>query len=273
MQFLKTFTSLLQNIGIRDVLDIAIVSLAFFLLFTLLRVSRSYLALRSLILLLSTTVAIYVTAQIFEFSGVVLLFGQFWVVIIIIYLLIFQNSFRRAFQELGQIRLVRALIKPESTYFRTLAKAVMRLSEKQLGALFVLPRRTDIFPSLISPGIEIDSVISEDLIVTLFFSYTPLHDGAVIIENDRISHANVTLPISKTTDVPRGLGTRHRAAIEITEISDCITIVVSEETGTVSLVQGGVIERGLDEDGLLKALEKAMNINLKKEKDASTEKV
>jgi len=262
MEFLRTLATLIFNIGLRDVLDIACVAACFFLLFALLRASRSVLALRSLVLLMSFSIGTYFLARLIDLSALTLLFSQFWSVIIIIYLIVFQGAFRRAFQEIGQFRLVRALIRPKSAHLRTLARAVMRLSEKQLGALFVLQRRTDVGPTLVSPGVEIDAVLTEELIISIFFSYTPLHDGAVIIENERLARANCTLPISRSANIPKGLGTRHRAAIEITELTDAVAVVVSEETGAVSVVHGGVIDRGLDEDQLLRALEKLMNVRL-----------
>lgn len=271
MDVLRTLNSLYQGFGIRDAIDIALVALAFFLLFALLRASRNTLALHSLMLLLIATVVLYGVARTFDLSAMGLLFSQFWSVIIIIYLIIFQGAFRRAFQEVGQFRLVRALIRPESAYFVSLARAVMSLSERQLGALFIIQRRDDVTPLLVSPGVEIDAAISEELIITLFFSYNPLHDGAVIIDNDRIARASATLPIQRSANVPKGLGTRHRAAIEFTELTDAIAIVVSEETGTVSVVHGGEMDRHLNEDELIKALERLMNVRIHQSKEDDDE--
>src|SRR5690606_16258038 len=177
-----------------------------------------------------------------------------------IYLIVYQGELRRAVQEVGRIRLVRGLFRQQSTAVSVLSKAVMRLSEKTLGALFVIERRDPIAGHLVSPGVEIDAAMSEELIVTLFFSYNPLHDGAAIISDDRIARAAAVLPLSKTAELPKGLGTRHRAAIEITEVCDAITIVVSEETGTVSLVVGGMMERDLTEEALRRSLEKLLGV-------------
>lgn len=260
MNTFQTIVSLLGNVGILDVVDIALVAAMFFAIFVLLRRSRSDLALRSLIWLLSASFVGFFVALILQLSALTLVLSRFWTVVLVIYLIVHQGELRRAVQEIGRIRLVRGLFRPQSDGVSTLARAVMRLSEKTLGALFVIERRDSVIGHLVSPGVEIDALISEELIVTLFFSYNPLHDGAVLITNDRIARAATVLPLSKTADLPKGLGTRHRAAIEITEVCDAITIVVSEESGTVSLVVGGMMDRDLDEAALRKALERLLGV-------------
>lgn len=260
MNTFQTIISLLGNVGLSDVVDLLLVAAMFFAIFVLLRRSRSDLALRSLILLLSASFVGFFVAVTLQLSATTMVLSRFWTVVLVIYLIVHQGELRRAVQEIGRIRLVRGLFRPQSTAVATLARAVMRLSEKTLGALFVIERRDSVLGHLVSPGVEIDAAISEELIITLFFSYNPLHDGAVLVTNDRIARAATVLPLSKTADLPKGLGTRHRAAIEITEVCDAITIVVSEESGTVSLVVGGMMERGLNEEGLRRSLEKLLGV-------------
>jgi diadenylate cyclase len=254
--YFKTIASLLKNFGPGDFLDIACVTGLFFVLFHLLNNSRSLAALRTLLAILLTSFTIYFLAQVFDMAALALIFSRFWTVALVIYLIAFQADLRRAILEAGRRGgLIRALLGRSGSGVERLARAVARLSEKQLGALLVIERRDEVDPHLIDMGSEIDALISEDLIVTLFFSYNPLHDGAVIISGERIRRAATKLPLTKNADIPKGLGTRHHAGIEITEHCDAVSIIVSEETGVISVVAGGQIERGLDEEGLRHRLE------------------
>jgi diadenylate cyclase len=143
--------------------------------------------------------------------------------------------------------------------------AVTTLSSEKTGALIVIERNIGL-RNFIDSGVQLDAAISYDLLVTIFNPSTPLHDGAVIIQTERLAAASVFLPLTKNPSISRELGTRHRAAIGITEGSDAISIVVSEETGLVTWVEGGVIKRNLDMTGLRKRLLDAMEIPLLEKK-------
>jgi uncharacterized protein (TIGR00159 family) len=257
--YLRTIASLLKNFGWTDFFDIACVTLLFYFLFHLLNNSRSLSALRSLIAILMASFGIYFVAQVLDMAALALIFSRFWTVALVIYLIVFQSDLRRAILSVGRGNIIRAILGQSGAGVAKLSKAVARLSEKQLGALFVIERRDPVAPHLIDPGEAIDAAINEDLIVTLFFSYNPLHDGAAIISGERIQRAAAKLPISKNADIPKGLGTRHHAGIEITEHCDAVSVIVSEETGLVSLVVGGQIERGLSEEDLRHRLEELLD--------------
>jgi len=134
-----------------------------------------------------------------------------------------------------------------------LARSAVSLASKRSGAIIVLERETKL-DGYIEPGVNLDSLISRRLLESIFFPYSPLHDGAVIINNGRIVAASCFLPLSLSPEASRDFGTRHRAAIGITEETDAVAIVVSEETGTISVAHEGKIERDLDSLALRKRL-------------------
>jgi diadenylate cyclase len=137
--------------------------------------------------------------------------------------------------------------------------AATTLSTEKTGALIVIERNVGL-RNFVDAGVQLDAAVSYDLLVTLFNPATPLHDGAVVLQNERIAAASVFLPLTKNPEVSRELGTRHRAAIGITEGTDAIAIVVSEETGLITYVETGNVRRNLDTNGLRKLLLDAMEI-------------
>src|SRR4030095_3951378 len=137
--------------------------------------------------------------------------------------------------------------------------AVTTLASEKTGALIVIERNIGL-RNFIDAGVQLDARINYDLLVTIFNPSTPLHDGAVIIQNERLAAASVFLPLTKNPEISREMGTRHRAAIGITEGSDAISIVVSEETGLITYVEAGTLKRNLDTTQLRKLLLDAMEI-------------
>jgi diadenylate cyclase len=154
---------------------------------------------------------------------------------------IFQPELRRALAELGSSQLFSSATQKKET-IDIITDAVFELSNRQIGALLAIERDTAI-RSFAESGVNIDCEMSEELLTTIFFPKTPLHDGGVIIRNDRIIAAACIFPVSQREDLDRTLGLRHRAALGVTEESDAIAIVVSEETGSVSICHRGKIER------------------------------
>jgi diadenylate cyclase len=139
--------------------------------------------------------------------------------------------------------------------------AITTLSSEKIGALIVIERKVGL-RNFVDSGVQLDATISYDLLVSIFHPETPLHDGAVVIQNERIAAASVFLPLTKNPEISRELGTRHRAAIGITEGSDAIAIVVSEETGLITYVEAGVVHRNIDAPKLRKLLLEALEIPL-----------
>jgi len=137
--------------------------------------------------------------------------------------------------------------------------AVTTLASEKTGALIVIERNVGL-RNFVDAGVQLDAAISYDLLVTIFNPSTPLHDGAIVVQNERIAAASVFLPLTKNPEISRELGTRHRAAIGITEGTDAIALVVSEETGLITYVEGGNVRRNLDTNALRKLLLDAMEI-------------
>lgn len=155
------------------------------------------------------------------------------------------------------------------TIYDEIVLAATTLSTEKIGALIVIERAVGL-RNLIDAGVALDARLSYDLLVTIFNPSTPLHDGAVVVQNERIAAASVFLPLTKNPSVSRELGTRHRAAIGITEGTDAISVVVSEETGLITFIENGEVRRNLDTNQLRKLLLEAMNITVAEQKREPT---
>ncbi|MDQ3622601.1 MAG: diadenylate cyclase CdaA [Verrucomicrobiota bacterium] len=183
-------------------------------------------------------------SEFFDFEVIGWLFSNLSTFIVFALVVIFQPELRRALAALGTNRLFASVYQsPESA--DVLTEATFELANRQLGALIAVERDTNIEPFAES-GVNVDSRFSRELLVSLFLPKAPLHDGGVIVRNDRIVAAACIFPVSQRVDIDRTLGTRHRAALGLSEDSDAVVIAVSEETGIVSICYRGRIERNFD---------------------------
>lgn len=177
-------------------------------------------------------------------------------------IVLFQSEIRQALIYFGN-RLRFPILRRQrglgESIYDEIVLAVTTLASDKIGALIVIERNVGL-RNLIDAGVQIDAKLSYDLLVTMFHTSTPLHDGAVVIQRDRIAAASVFLPLTKNATISRDLGTRHRAAIGVTEGSDAISVVVSEETGLITFVENGVMKRNLDPNQLRVLLLNAMEI-------------
>ena len=244
--FKNFFGETLRNIGVKDVIDILMLSLVLFFIYNLIRDSRAWKLIIGLIVMLF----ISVMAEVFDMSALGFIFGNFQQLGLIAILVLFQPEFRTALERVGGTPLTSIKsIAANSEALATISKQIEAvctasadLSRDKLGALIVIERSTKL-GDFIRSGVEIDSVVSPFVIRNIFFNKAPLHDGAVIVRNGRIAAAGCFLPLSTKEDIDKDLGTRHRAAIGLTEVSDAVVIIVSEETGKISLAVGGALER------------------------------
>ncbi len=250
---------LLSNIGIMDVLDILVMTALCYLVLSLLKETRSSVALRGLIGIILFSFGGYLVAKTLHLAGVAYIFGNFWIIIVLIFLIVFQNDFKKALTDLGQMRIFRAFFKQSGEYLEGLIKAVEVMSMRKIGALIAIERRNPLKVYL-ETGTPLDAAVSSELIRTIFTHLTPLHDGALIIRNNRIQAAGCILPLTDSPDVGKELGTRHRAAIGLSEETDAVVIVVSEETGTISVAVDGKLHRGQTPDSLRERLTELLNI-------------
>lgn len=182
------------------------------------------------------------------------LMTEFVPVFIIPIIILFQPEFRRALLRLGQNPVFRMFLKSEYQVTNEIIKAVENLSRNRVGALIAIERDVGL-DNFVETGTKLNADVSSELIGTIFWPGSPLHDGAVIIQEQKISAAGCLLPLTVNTELSKNLGTRHRAGIGLTEETDAIVIIVSEETGTISTGFKGVLNRNVDEKGLKKILD------------------
>ncbi len=244
----------IQAFRVRDALDIAIVA---FVLYRIFQMFKGTLAVQMLVgvgLLMAASV-LSRKVELYSVNWILENFWSFWVLALVI---LFQPELRRALAQVGHTSLLRNLFAAGSAERSHVVDEVVRgvesLARRRIGALIVLERATGLrhYAEL---GVTIDARLTADLLLTIFLPHSLLHDGAVFIQDGRIAAAGCFLPLSRNTGLDRTLGTRHRAALGITEETDAMAVVVSEETGSVSLAVAGRMEYGLDLTTLRRHLE------------------
>jgi len=177
----------------------------------------------------------------------------------IILAVIFQGDLRRTLLALGKRVHSSANIDGDLETVDELMKALRDLAQKQIGALIVLVRHIPL-DHIIQVGTQIDAKVTNELLNSIFLPYSPIHDGAVIIEKGKLTKAGCVLPLSQNPDIAKSFGTRHRAALGLSELSDSYVVVVSEETGKISLIHEGKIAYDMEYDELRKTLKKALGV-------------
>lgn len=251
MQFIK---GLFLTIRIKDIIDIIIVAAVFYKLFTLIRETRAEQLSKGII-------ALFIAAKI---SGWLGLYTINWIlenamtVGVLAILIVFQPELRRGLEYIGRSRFFTKSfleVKGESISetVEEIVEATSSLSRQKIGALIVLERETGL-NEVVDTGTKIDGKVSSNLLINIFIPNTPLHDGAVIIKDDTIKGAACFLPLTENSNISKELGTRHRAALGISERSDSLAIIVSEETGAISIAENGSIARHLDSKTLTQIL-------------------
>ncbi|MHB1703176.1 MAG: diadenylate cyclase CdaA [bacterium] len=246
--------SLLNNFGWRDILDIIIVAFIIYRVITLIKGTGAFQVLIGLIIVF----AIFLFAVIFKLYATEYIFGNFLSSIIIVIIVLFRNEIRRALIEVGKNPFAVAQNKLERVNLvEETSKAVLELASKKIGAIIVFERNV-FLGDYLKIGVKLDSIVSKELLISIFTPPSPLHDGAVIIQKGRVAAASCYLPLSTEDNISKKLGTRHRAAIGLSELTDAFSVVVSEETGKVSIVRSKKIS-GVDNiedlrNGLLKHL-------------------
>jgi diadenylate cyclase len=225
-----------------DVIDIAIVSFLFYRLFSLMRGTRAVHMFFGLIVLFLLSVI----AQWMNLIAVNWLISSLRTAWVIAFVIIFQPELRRALSMLGQNRFWSRFVRVRANrVIPEVVKSVQELSEKKVGALIVLEKDTGL-KSYIETGTMIDARVTAELIETIFTRPSPLHDGAVIIQNDRVLAAGCTLPLSQDQRLAQSMGMRHRAGLGLSEETDAMVIVVSEESGSIAFAEDGKLYRKVD---------------------------
>lgn len=242
------------NIRMRDVIDIVIVAVVLYKLFTLIKETRAEQLTKGIVVLLVLTkVTDWMKLYTIHF-----ILNNAMTVGTLAILIVFQPELRRGLEYIGTSKwfsksLMEIRGESLSQVVEEIVEAASSLSRQKIGALMVLERKTGL-NEVVETGTKIDGFVSSDLLINIFIPNTPLHDGAVIIKDDKIKAAACFLPLTDNTSVSKELGTRHRAALGISERSDSLSIVVSEETGAISISENGTISRYLDSQTLRQIL-------------------
>lgn len=180
------------------------------------------------------------------------IFTKIFAISVVTFLIIFQPELRRGLASIGQHRWSETFFK-ESEIINEVVKAAMSLSKRKIGALMAIERE-NMLTHYVESGIEIDANVSTEMLITIFMPNTPLHDGGIIISGNRVVGAGCLFPLTQDPNVSRTLGTRHRAAIGLSEETDAVVIIISEETGSISLATGGRLTHDLDRNTLERVL-------------------
>lgn len=256
---LKEFFSLLR---IADIADVAIVAFVFYKITGLVKETRAWQLVKGIVLLLIATWL----SDIFQLNTINFILRNTVQVGVLALIILFQPELRRALEKMGRTSLDTFLSSPVVEIERCadeVSRAASIMSAKRCGALMVIERKTKI-GDIIGSGTELDARITSELLLTIFFDKTPLHDGAVVISDGKITAAACLLPLTDNESLSRELGTRHRAAIGLSECSDAFVIVVSEETGKISVAEDGALERNFNRETLKEAIETALTAPTKR---------
>ena len=249
------FTTL-ANISVRDLIDIFVVTFVIYQALRLIRGTRAWQMTMGVVAL----ILLYYVTRLFNLVTVQSLLENFFPYFIFALVVVFQAEIRRALAEIGRGRLFRGFGSGgRPPRFEEIVLAATTLSGQRIGALIVVEGDIGL-KNYIESGIKLDAHPTYDLLLTIFNPAGPLHDGAVIISEERIAAAGCFLPLTTDPYLSKELGTRHRAAIGLTEAADAFAVVVSEETGTISAVQGGEITRNLDGPRLAKLLDRSRRV-------------
>ena len=215
---------------------------------------------------------IYAIAYFFRLETLLWLMNKLGTVFIIIIVIVFQPEIRSLFTRVGQSKFFKLSANSKSGEIDTVLNAAEILSTIKRGCLIVFVRHVGL-KNIIESGTKLNADISSNLILTIFSKDTPLHDGAVIIHGSRVVAAGCVLPLSEQLDIKRSFGTRHRAAIGISETTDAVALIVSEERSTISIAFDGILYYDLDKDELKKTLKKILSVkdNLEKQEEVEVE--
>lgn len=246
--------------NLSSVIDILIVAYLMYRLMLLIRGTRAVQLLKGLAVLLVITAF----ASLFNLYTINWLLGKLMTALVVALPIVFQPELRRALEKLGRGRILKhppltfAGDAGQAKIIAEIARSAAVLSKNKMGGLIVIERETGL-EEHIDTGVKIDGLATAEFLVNIFVPKTPLHDGAVIIRGDRVAAAACLLPLSENPHLSTDLGTRHRAGIGITEHSDAVAVIISEETGTISLAVEGGLYRHLDEPDLSKRLSQLLS--------------
>ena len=229
---------------VKPAIEVSVFWFAYYLLFVYIKDSGMAQALKSLVFL----VVLFFVAQVFEFWSIRWVLSHFFQISILGFLIIFQPELRRGLTKIGQSPLFKMFVKEEKTIEEMVA-AIVSMSKNRVGALIAIEKEISL-KQYVETGIALDGVVTTELLMTIFMPNTPFHDGAAVIQGGRVIAVGCLFPLSQSQKLSKTLGTRHRAGLGLSEETDALVIVVSEETGVISLMDQGKVTREIDEEKL-----------------------
>ena len=247
-------------VGIIDVADILLVTYILYKLYIIMHRTRAVQMFIGLILIF----VVSFFAQAFQMQEMTWIFGKLSTVWLVAFVILFQPELRRVLTLMGQSRLIRFFTKEQTgAIISEIVNGAIELSRRGYGGLIVIVRDTGI-KSVIETGVRVQSMVSSSLIVSIFNPRSPLHDGAIVVQNDIIEAARCILPLNRNPILEHRFGTRHRAALGLSEESDALIIIVSEETGAISIAENGEMIREIKHNELHGIFTKMMGIGSRK---------
>lgn len=253
---LEQFQTLVRTIGILDVIDTGLVAFFLYRIYIMLKNTRAAALVKGLMVLAS----LVVISKWLNLHVINWILEKAITMMMVALPVVFQPELRRALEQIGRGRLFRKRVELDEAELNDMIEAVANaaviMGQRKVGALIVLERAVGL-EERIETGVKIDGLVTDSLLLNIFEKDTPLHDGAVIIRGNRIVAASCLLPLTDARGLSQELGTRHRAAIGISEQSDALVVVVSEETGTVSVTRNGEIYRYLRREDVVDMLQSA----------------
>jgi uncharacterized protein (TIGR00159 family) len=229
------------NLRLADAADVLIITVLVYWLINLIRGTRAV----QMLIGLAVVAAMFGVSQYFELYTLSWILRSFLISLPLVLVIIFQNDIRRALTQVGRGRIFGGERGSRTHVLEEVTRAAVMLASRRIGALIVLEREVGLNEYL-EAGVVVDARVSRELLTAIFLEQSPIHDGAVIVRRGRIAAAGCFLPLTANPAVSKSLGSRHRAAIGITEETDAAVVVVSEEEGTISLVREGKITRDVD---------------------------
>ena len=226
----------LSTIHWNDVADIAILSYVLYRTLMILKGTRAFQSLLGL----AFVGLVYALAQQFHLYTLHFLLEKFFVYIVLAVIILFQNDIRQGLARAGGRLFKSFAARPETSMLEDVVRACFALASRRMGALIAI-QRTATLDDYVEPALDLDARVTQELLLSIFHPTSPLHDGAVVVQAGRLAAAKVFLPLSLSKDVSRFFGTRHRAALGLTEETDAVVLIVSEERGTVSLAMSGAL--------------------------------
>ena len=251
---LNNFTDIREALAhyrwFNDTVDIVLVYYLCYRILLIIKGTRAF----QMLIGIGLIVLVLIASQTFELYTLDWIIHSFWSQIVLALVILFQPEIRRTLARVGERPLFRSLSAVEgSKFIEETVKAAVNMANKRIGALIVLERDSDL-STIVEMGTELDAKVTKEILVSIFLPYSPIHDGAAIIRNGRITAAGCFLPLTLSSNLSKALGTRHRAAVGLTEECDAVAIVVSEETGEISVVMNGAIEHNADAPALRKTI-------------------